>query len=75
MVNLHLYVVETSDQARRAESLDLMDFDTDDLACENCGVAIGFIGNRFLPCVICVEGEDDTWLVCAECAGGVLLTE
>jgi hypothetical protein len=52
-----------------------MDFDTDDLACENCGVAIGFIGNRFLPCVICVEGEDDTWLVCAECAGGVLLTE
>ena len=75
MVNIHLYVVETADQAHQAELLDLVDFGADDSVCENCDVAIGFINNRFLPCVICVEGEDDTWLVCAECAGGVLLTE
>jgi len=75
MVNIHLYVVETEDEARRAESFDLTDFDVDDLACENCDIAIGFVNNRFVPCVICVEGEDDTWIVCAECASGVLLTD
>lgn len=75
MVNIHLYVVETADEAHRAESFDLVDFDVDDLACENCDIAIGFVNNRFIPCVICVEGDDDTWLVCAECASGVLLTE
>jgi hypothetical protein len=75
MVNIHLYLIDTVDEARRAESLDLMDFDANDLACENCGVAVGFISRTFSPCVICVEGDDETWLVCAECAGGVLLTE
>ena len=75
MVNVHLYVVETADQARQAELLDLMDFSADDTVCENCDVAVGFINNRFSSCVICVEDEDDTWLVCIECAGGVLLTE
>jgi hypothetical protein len=74
-VNVHLYVVETADQARQAELLDLMDFSADDTVCENCDVAVGFINNRFSSCVICVEDEDDTWLVCIECAGGVLLTE
>ena len=75
MVNVHLYVVETADQARQAELLDLVDFGVDDTVCENCDVAIGFINRSFAPCVICVEDEDDTWLVCLECAGGVLLTE
>jgi hypothetical protein len=75
MVNVHLYVVETADQARQAELLDLADFGADDTVCENCDVAVGFINNRFSSCVICVEGDDDTWLVCIECAGGVLLTE
>jgi hypothetical protein len=75
VVNVHLYVVETADQARQAELLDLMDFSADDTVCENCDVAVGFINNRFSSCVICVEDEDDTWLVCIECAGGVLLTE
>jgi hypothetical protein len=74
MVNVHLYVVENADQARRAESLDLMDFDADDLACENCDVAIGFVNSRFVSCVI-VEAENDSWIVCDLCAGGVLLTE
>ena len=74
-MNVHLYVVETADQARQAELLDLMDFSADDTVCENCDVAVGFINNRFSSCVICVEDEDDTWLVCIECAGGVLLTE
>lgn len=75
MVNIQLYVVETAEQAQQAESLDLIEFDSDDTVCENCDVAVGFINNRFFPCVICVEDEDDIWLVCAECAGGVLLTE
>jgi len=75
VVSIQLYVVETAEQARQAESLDLIEFDSDDTVCENCDVAVGFINNRFSPCVICIEDEDDIWLVCAECAGGVLLTE
>jgi len=75
MVGIQLYVVETAEQAKQAESLDLAEFFADDTVCENCDVAIGFINNRFFPCVICVEEEDDIWLVCMECAGGVLLTE
>jgi hypothetical protein len=75
MVNIHIYVIETVDEARHAESLDLTDFSADDSVCENCDVAVGFIGRVFSPCVICVEGDDDPWLVCIECAGGVLLTE
>ena len=75
MVNLHLYVVETAEQAHQAELLGLVDFDADESVCENCDVAVGFIGRSFSPCVICVVDEDDTWLVCVECAGGVLLTE
>ena len=75
MVSIQLYVVETAEQARQAELLDLIDFSADDAVCENCDVAIGFINSRFSPCVICVEDDDDTWLVCTECAGGVLLTE
>jgi hypothetical protein len=75
MVNIQLYVVETAEQAKQAESLDLAEFFADDTVCENCDVAIGFINNRFSPCVICIEEEDDVWLVCMDCAGGVLLTE
>ena len=75
MVSIQLYVVETSEQAKQAESLDLAEFFADDNVCENCDVAIGFINNRFSPCVICIEEDEDTWLVCVDCAGGVLLTE
>jgi len=75
MVSIQLYVVETAEQARQAEALDLVEFDADDTVCENCDVAIGYINSRFSPCVICVEEDDDIWLVCIECAGGVLLTE
>lgn len=75
MVNIQLYVVETGEQARQAELLDLTEFFADDTVCENCDVAVGFINNRFSPCVICIEEDEDTWLVCIECAGGVLLSE
>lgn len=76
MVSIQLYVVETAEQAKQAEALDLVEFDADDTVCENCDVAIGYINSRFFPCVICIEDDsDDTWLVCLECAGGVLLTE
>jgi hypothetical protein len=75
MVSIQLYVVETEEQARQAESLDLVEFFADDTQCENCDIAVGFVHNRFVSCVICVEEDDDIWLVCSECAGGVLLTE
>jgi hypothetical protein len=75
MVSIQLYVVETAEQAKQAESLDLAEFFADDTVCENCDVAVGFINNRFSPCVICIEEEDEAWLVCMDCAGGVLLTE
>jgi DICT domain-containing protein len=75
MVSIQLYVVETAEQARQAELLDLAEFTPDDTQCENCDVAVGFVNNRFASCVICVEEDDDVWIVCAECAGGVLLTE
>jgi hypothetical protein len=75
MVSIQLYVIETAEQARQAELLDLTEFTPDDTQCENCGVAVGFLNNRFVSCVICVEEDDDVWIVCAECAGGVLLTE
>jgi hypothetical protein len=75
MVSIQLYVIETAEQSRQAELLELADFNADDTQCENCDVAVGFVHNRFVSCVICIEEDDDVWLVCAECAGGVLLTE
>ena len=76
MVSIQLYVVETAEQAKQAEALDLVEFSADDTVCENCDVAIGYINSRFSPCVVCVEEEDDDiWLVCLECASGVLLIE
>lgn len=74
MVSIYIYVVETSEDALEAETLDLIEFSADDNECDNCDVAVGFVNGRFFPCVICVE-SDDVWLVCTECADGVLLSD
>ena len=74
MVSIHIYGVETSEDALEAETLDLIEFSADDNECDNCDVAVGFVNGRFFQCVICVEG-DDVWLVCMECADGVLLSD
>jgi hypothetical protein len=27
---------------------------------------------RFYPLVVCIDEEDDSWLICMECAGAVV---
>jgi len=71
MVSITLYVVENSDEAVTDEITDLVEFTHDDNECDNCGLVVGFSANRFFPCVVCVEHED-VWIVCLECAGGVI---
>jgi hypothetical protein len=69
--HIELYVVETGAQVHAVDNPDLMDF-LEEAQCENCDVVVGFEMNKFFPCVICVEGEDNVWLVCTECAAGVI---
>lgn len=68
---IELYVAETPDAVRAARSSDLVDF-LNDAQCANCDVVVGFYVNKFFSCVICVEDEDDVWVVCTDCASGVI---
>ena len=67
-------MVETSEDALKAEALGLIEFSADDNECDNCDASIGFANSRFISCVVCAEG-DDIWLVCIQCANGVLLSD
>lgn len=71
MVNIQMYVVNSSYSASDAENLDLFEFSKDDDSCENCSEPVGFCGSKFVPLVIC-EDSGDSWLVCLDCSGPVV---
>lgn len=72
MAHIELYVVESADQVELVENSYLVEF-LHDAQCENCDVVVGYYdASKFFPCVICLEGEDDVWVVCTDCASGVL---
>lgn len=68
---IELYVAETPEAVKATGSSDLYDF-LNEAACANCDVVVGFESRKFFPCVVCIENEDDVWLVCIECASGVI---
>ena len=71
MVSIEVLVVEDMETAHQAESADLIDL-SDDNQCENCDTVIAFAMGRFYPLVVCIDEEDDSWLICMECAGAVV---
>lgn len=71
---IELYVAHNSDAVRATNSDGLVEF-LHDAACANCDVVVGYEGRKFFPCVVCVEAiddEQDVWIVCIECASGVI---
>ena len=72
MAAYQLYVVNSLDQARRLEDEEPVEFLQDDDQCASCGDTIGITGNKFLSCVVCIDENDDYWLVCNECASNVI---
>ncbi len=68
---IELYVAETPDAVRATGSEGLAEFLVD-AQCANCDVVVGFEMRKFFPCVICIENEEDVWLVCLDCASGVI---
>ena len=68
---IELYVAETPQAVHATGSEGLIDF-LEDAQCANCDVVVGFEMSKFFPCVICIEDEEDIWLVCLECAAGVI---
>ena len=68
---IELYVAETPDEVKATGSAQLSDF-LEDASCANCDVVVGFDARKFFPCVICIEDEEDVWVVCLECASGVV---
>lgn len=68
---IELYVVETPSQVHAAGSSDLVSF-LKDAQCANCDVVVGFYVSKFFSCVICIEEEERVWVVCTECASGVI---
>ena len=68
---IELYVAETPQAVHATGSDGLIDF-LEDAQCANCDVVVGFEMSKFFPCVICIEDEEDVWLVCLDCAAGVI---
>lgn len=68
---IELYVAETPHAVHATGSDGLIDF-LEDAQCANCDVVVGFEMRKFFPCVICIEDEEDVWLVCLDCAAGVI---
>lgn len=68
---IELYVAETPQAVQATGSEGLIDF-LEEAQCANCDVVVGFEMSKFFPCVICVEDEEDIWLVCLDCAAGVI---
>lgn len=68
---IELYVAETPQAVHATGSDGLIDF-LEDAQCANCDVVVGFEMSKFFPCVICIEDEEDIWLVCLDCAAGVI---
>lgn len=72
MAHIELYVIESAEQVESVENSYLVEF-LHDAQCENCDVIVGYYDSpKFFPCVICIDGEDEVWVVCVECAGGVI---
>jgi hypothetical protein len=59
MATYQLYVVNTLDQARRLEDEEPVEFLQDDDQCASCGDEIGVVGNKLIPCVVCIDEADD----------------
>lgn len=70
-MGIELYVAETPQAVHATGSDGLIDF-LEDAQCANCDVVVGFEMSKFFPCVICIEDEEDIWLVCLDCAAGVI---
>ena len=68
---IELYVAETPQAVHATGSEGLIDF-LEEAQCANCDVVVGFEMSKFFPCVICIEDEEDVWLVCLDCAAGVI---
>lgn len=68
---IELYVIESPSQVHASGSSDLVGF-LKEAQCKNCDVVVGFYLSKFFPCVICVEDEDNAWVVCTDCASGVI---
>lgn len=68
---IELYVAETPQAVHATGSEGLIDF-LEEAQCANCDVVVGFEMSKFFPCVICIEDEEDIWLVCLDCAAGVI---
>ena len=72
---IQLFVVNTLDEAHRLEIDEPVEFYPDDDQCASCDVVVGIALNKFFPCVVCISDDDDQWLVCIECASGVITPE
>jgi hypothetical protein len=73
MATYQLYVVNTLDQAHHLQSEEPIEFYQDDDQCADCDVVVGIALNKFFPCVVCVnEDDDDYWIVCQDCASSVI---
>lgn len=68
---IELHVAETPQAVQATGSEGLIKF-LNDAQCANCDVVVGFEMRKFFPCVICIEDEEDVWVVCIECASGVI---
>jgi hypothetical protein len=73
--SIQLYVVNTLDEAHMLQDDEPVDFYHDDDQCASCGVVVGFALSKFFPCVVCIDENDDQWIVCLECASGVISPE
>ena len=77
MADIELYVIPSREHAESSESDALIDFLSDESQCANCNTVVGFLYNKFFPCVVCVqtadeEDDEDAWVVCFECAAAVI---
>lgn len=75
MVTFQLFVVSTLDEAHRLQDDEPVEFYPDDDQCESCDVVVGIALGKFFPCVVCISDDDDQWIVCFDCASGVITPE
>lgn len=75
MVTFQLFVVNTLDEAYHLQDEESVEFYPDDDQCASCDVVAGIALGKFFPCVVCISDDDDQWIVCLDCASGVITPE
>jgi hypothetical protein len=61
-------LIETIADATICSQGEVYDFMYEESECENCGMVVGPIEEEFFPCLVVVDQESISWLICVECA-------